>query len=136
MNAFNGAKSSAIKKGKALSIYIPASPLTPPRKVVNGLGNIVKTIDFGLDGIGPASRELETAISEYLKNHPGKPTVDVWALAIPPDPAQRFAGNLKDKWSASEDPYQANVGDWICKGAKLCRVRRFSNNPHVPYVSL
>lgn len=126
--------------------FIPAVPLTPARPIVNGLGNIVRTIDFGgEEGIGPASRELESTVTKYLdaKGY-GNTTIDVWALVVPPESAPKSAGSglllakpeqiflskkageIEQKW---QDPMNWDedlnyIGYWITRGnAKFCRVR-------------
>jgi hypothetical protein len=112
---------------KLPTIFIPAVPLTPVRTIVNGLGNIVRTIDFGQNGAGPASQELESAVTDYLKLFDGL-TVDVWALVIPPEVIAKFSGSLlvdesivRAKWLAPNSN-QNHVGLWISRGATFCRV--------------
>jgi hypothetical protein len=117
--------------------YISTVPLTPVRQIKSGLGNIVRRIDFGDGDVGPASRELETSVTEYLaqQGHDYS-TIDVWALIMPRD---AFLGaenkskevltitmdDVRAKWTASWTPDRRYVGDWIDKGATLCRVRKW-----------
>ena len=119
------------------SIQIPSVPLTPMRRIQSGLGNIVRTIDFGEGGlpdVGPASRELEMRVTGYLsKQGLDHSVIDVWALVIP---AEALSGpwnekvkilmsdveDLRAKRSPSTDKGCCDVGDFIDKGATLCRV--------------
>ena len=96
----------------------PAVSLTPPRRIESGLGNIVRSIDFGNGDIGPASRELETSVTEYLaQKGQTRSTVGVWALILPKDVAA-------ESYSSEELGHQY-VGRCLEKGATLCRVRTF-----------
>ncbi|RDW73966.1 hypothetical protein BP5796_07408 [Coleophoma crateriformis] len=73
-----------------------AIPLTLPRKIVSGLGNIVRQLDFGTEGAGPASKELEANVHSYLTASPKfqVPLIDdklgVWALIVPKHCAKEF----------------------------------------------
>ncbi|KIV97676.1 hypothetical protein PV10_01392 [Exophiala mesophila] len=50
-------------------ISVPCEALTPPRKILNVMGNVVAAIE--VDGVAvPASTELEKAVSKYLTDHP------------------------------------------------------------------
>jgi hypothetical protein len=117
----------------APSSRVPAIPLTPARRIVSGLGNIVRQIDFGEDGAGPASRELEANINEYflLSGRP-KSTIAVWALIIPeaavPTSESESADKLlvdmnvvKSQWKMA-DPSPDLVGYWTNRHATFCRV--------------
>ena len=115
------------------SIRVPAIPLTPARRIVSGLGNIVRQIDFGDEGWGPASRELETNIDEYLSTtHREKSTIAVWALIVPngllasqkspPDfNLLHDTNRVKAQWQ-EKNPSSDFVGYWLGQGAKFCRV--------------
>jgi hypothetical protein len=120
------------------TLHIPATPLTPARPIINGLGNIVRTINFGEDGIGPASRELELMIKEYLvaKRQP-QSTIDVWALIIPRKAVSesvKQAGadlmldinDVKKKWRYYAESEHEYMRYWISQGARLCRVCMFT----------
>ncbi len=119
---------------------IPSIPLTPMRRVQDGLGNIVRTIDFGQEGVknvGPASRELEQSVTEYLaqEGH-GSSTVNVWALIIPQDTSlAHFVRSMEAKGtlntgvdvlrtqtSFSSIKKRHYIGKLIRRGAILCRV--------------
>ncbi|KAI1364421.1 hypothetical protein F5Y08DRAFT_211731 [Xylaria arbuscula] len=77
---------------------IPLLPLTPPRKIIAGLGNIVRQLE--VDGSAtPASKELEAILpqitEERFQRQPSSPgPVGVWCWAIPPHVTntQRFDG--------------------------------------------
>lgn len=115
--------------------YIPAIPLTPARLIKNGLGNIVKTIVFSEGDGGPASRELESTVTEYLETQgKGKTTIDVWALIIPPKAISETTegqqqlllttDEVRQKWQFQRNKNRdfEYVGYWIGKGATFCRV--------------
>ncbi|KAI0206405.1 hypothetical protein F4808DRAFT_407166 [Astrocystis sublimbata] len=68
---------------------VPLLPLTPPRKILAGLGNIVRQVD--VDGTPtPASKELEDIIPKIFEERAlREPTaspkpVGVWCWVIPP----------------------------------------------------
>ncbi|KAK5628454.1 hypothetical protein RRF57_004169 [Xylaria bambusicola] len=77
---------------KFTSAMIPLLPLTPPRKIIAGLGNIVRQLE--VDGsTTPASKELEAIlpkISEERSQHqPSLPSpLGVWCWVIPPHVAE------------------------------------------------
>jgi hypothetical protein len=69
-------------------IAVPLLPITRARKVIAGMGNIVRRLE--VDGISaPASKELETEIPNLLRarEEKGLPPIEgplnVWALVIP-----------------------------------------------------
>ncbi|KAI1077175.1 hypothetical protein F5B20DRAFT_553420 [Whalleya microplaca] len=85
--------SQTILPGRASSHHtsslLPLLPLTPPRKVVAGLGNIVRQVE--VDGSPtPASKELEILIPEVLdarSNQHGESSpgpIGVWCWVVPP----------------------------------------------------
>lgn len=95
---------------------IPAVPLTPLRRIESGLGNIVRSLDFGYGAIGPASRELEASVTEYLaRRDQTRSTVAVWALVLPKDVESYPSEGLGHQY----------VGRCLERGATLCRVRTF-----------
>ena len=115
------------------STHVPAIPLTPARRIISGLGNIVRQIDFGNEDAGPASRELEGHIDEYLlQTRREKATVAVWALIIPkdsmpqekPEPPYGLLYEpdlIKSQWQETL-PNPKFIGYWINRGARFCRV--------------
>lgn len=133
INAFDDMKS------KEVLSYIPGTPLTPARPIVNGLGNIVRAIDFGEDGTGPASRELEESVDRYrarlIKRNPAllNSTVAVWALVVPEAAVWRdkitsksvhklsLTKNMAQERAYTEVFYDY-IGHWVAQGATLCRV--------------
>lgn len=81
--------------GGRLDPFIPLLPLTGPRRVLSGLGNIVRELD--IRGVtSPASKELESLIPKVLESRakstnmaspgpPGPPgPMAIWAWVIPP----------------------------------------------------
>ena len=116
---------------------IPAVPLTPARRIISGLGNIVRQLDFGDDGIGPASRELEKNVYEYLElKGRSNSTISVWALIVPENTqagrtSRRMERLLVDEisvkrlWTKSH-PRTDYVGHMIGKGATFYRVGKFT----------
>lgn len=119
---------------------IPSIPLTPVRRIQDGLGNIVRTIDFGQKGVknvGPASRELEHSVTEYLAQEgQGSSTVNVWALIIPQDTSlAQLVRSMEAKGTLTtgvdvlrtENSFSSlnkhhYIGELIRRGAILCRV--------------
>lgn len=116
---------------------IPCIPLTPMRRIQSGLGNIVRTIDFGEGGVkdvGSASRELEISVPEYLTKHGhGHSIIDVWALIVPQNAFSDFwmeseeilttdVDALRAKRSSSTAKGRRYVGDCMDRGAILCKV--------------
>ncbi|KAI0022404.1 hypothetical protein F4780DRAFT_734096 [Xylariomycetidae sp. FL0641] len=68
---------------------VPLIPLTPPRKIVAGLGNIVRQVE--VDGTAtPASKELEALIPRVFEardkqqDEPSMGPIGVWCWVIPP----------------------------------------------------
>lgn len=112
---------------------IPAIPLTPVRRIISGLGNIVRQIQFD-EGAGPASRELETCIDDYQKNQLGfSSAVAVWALIIPaesmpqtelPEHENLLYGSDSVRQLWGQPPNTTFIGYWLDHGAKVCRVRK------------
>ena len=117
-----------------LSSHMPAIPITPVRRIVSGLGNIVRQLDFAEGGVGPASRELEMNIHKYLRamERPNS-TINVWALITPSESLPHSSpGPLFDTWTNQEAikrgwqegiPNTKFIGHWLERGATLCRVR-------------
>lgn len=68
-------------------ITLPLVPVTPARRIVAGLGNILRQVD--VDGRPtPASKELEEAIPLLLARRANKraAVVGVWAVVYPSEP--------------------------------------------------
>lgn len=121
-------------------LSVPLIPLTAPRVVEPGMGNIIRCV-YDSDGKGvPASQELEKVVPEYFKsrNEPPQP-VSVWALVMPKDMVdvvsydmdKLFASvsapdSTPSKWEklwASNPPLWTNiVSNAINRGARLHRV--------------
>lgn len=97
-----------------LLTFLPARPVTPFRTIESGMGNIVREICFGEDDVGPASRELETVVSE-ISNSLGGSAVDIWALLVPNEVVSAVAENVPEHGPEY-------VGFWLNKGATMCRV--------------
>lgn len=65
------------------NLALPLRPLTPGRRIVSGMGNIVRQIE-GADGEPqPASQELEKSVNAYLAARGLGKDISVWALVIP-----------------------------------------------------
>lgn len=95
MDAFGRMKTIAVQEkahqdfhvvtgtGAYFKSRIPLIPLAPPRKIVAGLGNIVRQVE--IDGVAsPASKEIEELIPKYLSKRSRQDPAGVWALVIPP----------------------------------------------------
>ncbi|KAE9962795.1 hypothetical protein BLS_010008 [Venturia inaequalis] len=66
-------------------INTPLIPLTPPRKIVAGMGNVIRQVERDTEYI-TASQELEPAVSSYFTAKDLPPSaVNAWALIIPGD---------------------------------------------------
>ncbi|TID18392.1 hypothetical protein E6O75_ATG06468 [Venturia nashicola] len=64
-------------------VTMPLIPLTPPRKIIAGMGNVIRQIERDTEHI-TASQELEPAVSSYFIAKDVPPSaVNVWALVIP-----------------------------------------------------
>ncbi|KAL7270866.1 hypothetical protein RUND412_006411 [Rhizina undulata] len=82
----------AIGETMKIETHIPLKPLTQPRKIAGGMGNILKTLSSSIDPSKSdgASRELEKLVPAYidslpLANRPEK--VDIFARLTPHEPA-------------------------------------------------
>jgi hypothetical protein len=119
----------------ALDWDIPLVPLTPPRQVASGLGNIVRQVMDAEGRVVPASQELEVSVDAYLearKVH--KQTVTVWALVVPDSMMKNTGGErgletdpetIKASWRDDLRPnIWHNVGSCLRygQGASLHRV--------------
>lgn len=122
------------------NLTLSATPLTPARPVVEGLGNIVRQLDYGTKGdhvVGPASKELEVMFDAYLAQT-GLSSLElgVWALVVPESTLhsktqpcfQDVAYNIhfpddvdiKEHWSGVQG--KVDLTYWVQRGAILCRV--------------
>lgn len=71
------------EKGPVFKSHMPLMPLAPPRKIVAGLGNIVRQVE--VNGVAtPASTEIEKLIPQLLERRNAQGAVGVWAVVIPP----------------------------------------------------
>ncbi|KAI1328369.1 hypothetical protein F5Y16DRAFT_159971 [Xylariaceae sp. FL0255] len=80
---------------------IPLLALTPPRKIIASLGNIIRQVE--IDGVAtPASRELEIIIPRLLqkreKKNPGvtAESMPVWCWVIPPEIMAALKSKFED----------------------------------------
>lgn len=62
--------SSQLVAGDALKTHIPLKPLTSPRRIAAGMGNILKQLDSNSGEPEGASRELEKVVPEYVETLP------------------------------------------------------------------
>ncbi|CCU76798.1 V-type ATPase, C subunit family protein [Blumeria hordei DH14] len=92
---------------------IPVSPLTFPRKIQSGLGNIVRRLIIEGSSVVPASQELEKAVIETNKTPNKNHDNNVWAMIMPPGMTRQ-----EDK---TEHDY-SHIKELIVRGAKLYRV--------------
>ncbi|OHE98889.1 hypothetical protein CORC01_05785 [Colletotrichum orchidophilum] len=99
------------------SVEAPLFPITPPRMIASGLGNIIRQVEiFGKET--PASGELETAVQELLdrrteEGHELPPgPLGVWGVVCPPGEHQDSClGYLKD-WFANTIKVQTAGDEW------------------------
>lgn len=99
----------------------PLVPITHPRKIVEGLGNILAKVDIEGEP-SPASRELQVNIPRLLQlrhsrlNHdPASARIGVWALVIP----EHLMNNDGDQRPTSLKPMSRNPSSfysYICRG--------------------
>ncbi|KAJ4364885.1 hypothetical protein N0V85_009266 [Neurospora sp. IMI 360204] len=93
-------QTTSLKQPWPSETWFQLLPITSPRKIVSGLGNILKQVE--IDGeSAPASKELEHVIPKLLSmrassHRPIKKTSDshavkVWALIIPDEVYQKYA---------------------------------------------
>lgn len=126
-------------------ISAPLLPITLPRKIVAGLGNIVRQVD--IDGKpASASKELEAVIPELLharSSHSSSESttpgpMGVWAVVVPESVAKRGGlpqlreksdggggGALLSEWEAAMGASQT-IARLLASGCRLQRIRKFS----------
>lgn len=77
-------------------ITLPLVPVTPARRIVAGLGNILRQVDVNGTAT-PASRELEEAIPRVLAQRPEgrRGVVGVWAVVYPASPSPPREGDVE-----------------------------------------
>lgn len=97
------------------SINIPLMPVTPPRRVVSSMGNILRQVSKSLESTAdahPASADLEKELPRYVSSL-GVPhqRVSVWALVEPAESARPV-----QEWSAQQ------LEEAVSRGARLHRV--------------
>lgn len=124
-------------------LHAPLLPLTPLRRVMNSMGNIVRKVspntaieDLHLkmdpnyapntQAFMTASQELESAVSDYFKSAdlPPEP-VEVWALILPDVPSGEAdfiakpylaldKGNIRNMWTSPQDLAKiTGSGQWL-----------------------
>ncbi|KAI1806608.1 hypothetical protein F4811DRAFT_509671 [Daldinia bambusicola] len=80
--------------GDHINSLLPLLPLTPPRKIVAGLGNIVRQVEVNGTAT-PASKELEVIIPKVFDKRSEQDTsyspgpIGVWCWVIPPDVVEK-----------------------------------------------
>ncbi|TDZ73249.1 hypothetical protein CTRI78_v001407 [Colletotrichum trifolii] len=131
---------SADFNGSQTTLEVPLVPITNPRKILAGLGNIIRQIE--VDGKPtPASKELELAVDKLFARRtqechefpPGP--VGVWAVVVPPattqvkdlERLQEWASRLDEKSTADEEWKQALqtkglVQGFFGNGARVYRI--------------
>ncbi|KAK7924485.1 hypothetical protein PG985_006539 [Apiospora marii] len=81
---------SCLRGLRKMPLRIPLMPLAPPRKIVAGLGNIVRQVE--IDGVvSPASKELEMLIPQIFEKRAARAgeldqapsPIGVWAWVLP-----------------------------------------------------
>jgi hypothetical protein len=115
-------------------VSIPLKSITAARKVISGLGNIVREVE--IDGQAcSASAELEAVIPRLLAEQENAGPMPVWALVIPED-----APDVKNVLEISEllnSPASAESRDLIfkallahgCRFHKICEYRVHALQP-------
>ncbi len=119
------------------SVSVPLVPVTRPRKIVAGLGNIVRQVEID-DKPAPASKELEAAIPRLLearsKRAPATAAVGpvaVWALVLPRQAMDLVSEDLAvsgDHDVSSEhevaERVSRNFSQLLAAGCHLHRIRK------------
>ncbi|KAK1973008.1 hypothetical protein LY78DRAFT_687807 [Colletotrichum sublineola] len=99
-------------KGSDFYVESPIFPITVPRKILAGLGNIVRQIEVEGQET-PASAELEKAVHELYdrrtnEGHEFPPgPVGVWAIVVPPGRFQDTDLKLLQQWTG--DPEKSQI---------------------------
>jgi len=119
------------------SVSVPLLPFTPPRKIVAGLGNIVRQTE--LDGKAlPASRELEEKIPRLLEARCAASAqntlgpISIWALIIPPhaispDHAEDVILDGRPQNDPDDiiaDRVARRFARWLTSGCHIRRIRK------------
>lgn len=114
----------------------PLLPLTIPRKILAGMGNVVRQISGSETNSSavPASSELEAAITSFFKTTclPQSP-ISVWALVTPVEMHESYKANiplhsrgspesLQTLWRSSASVSDSDFLPLLEQGARLCRV--------------
>lgn len=112
---------------------VPVIPLTPPRRITSGLGNIIRELAFDDGAKGPASLELHHSVVEYMDLVKYKESgVKAWALVTPsesmpdPPPGEHFEylndlKSIKEFWG--KGGYDTSfIGHWLERGATFCSI--------------
>ncbi|KAF6840776.1 6-phosphogluconate dehydrogenase [Colletotrichum musicola] len=101
----------------ATTLEAPLVPITAPRKILAGLGNIISQIE--VDGKPtPASKELEIAVTQLFdrrtkEGHEFPPgPVGVWAVVVPPATTQVRDIGLLQEWSNRIDEKSTAEDEW------------------------
>lgn len=113
------------------SVSVPLYPISTPRQIVSGLGNIVRQVD--IEGkASPASQELEATIPKLLDrrarlNPDLEPTpLAVWALIIPADLTGSYIAAQTDAASDAEsdmaEDFARSFSNLFASGCHLHRV--------------
>ena len=100
--------------------YFAQQPLTVRRRLVEGYGNIVRTLEFDRRNVLGASSELEVKVPKFLEKVTTDSTIEIWALLIP----EHLAGQNMD--IRVEHEYRNTLPYWLARGARLCKVRKWS----------
>lgn len=110
-----------------LRLEIPLVPLTPFRRVVSGLGNILRQVTDAHGKVVSASQELEASVDTYLDARKlQKQAVAVWALITPnsemvdkknEDILATDQDRIRASWTnTAEQGLLPYVGSWIKQG--------------------
>lgn len=121
---------------------IPLMPLAPPRKIVSGLGNIVRQLEID-DKPAPASKELEALIPQLFETRgaagipPPSGAVGVWAWVIPPhvveseelDSVAYFSGGSVSNEGDAALEMSMRADRMLAAGCRLHKIREFGRLP-------
>ncbi|KAF2746231.1 hypothetical protein M011DRAFT_487382 [Sporormia fimetaria CBS 119925] len=124
------------------TLTVPLVPLTVPRKVLTGMGNIISRVAGPNDASVTASAELELAVPRYFAaRKESAQAITVWALVIPANAADsvteatyKWLDPTHDRedigepswetlWKSEPPPWNdSTIMSALAKGARLHRV--------------
>lgn len=105
------------EKGSMTS-FAPLEAVTPPRKIVSGLGNIIRQVNID-EMVTPASRELEGKVTMLLAGSLNPEPIMIWAAIAP----FRMDFDASEDFRRSIPKHLANIQPILARGrfAQVCK---------------